>query len=448
MQTNRLNGDSSRKLISAILMFSMMFCIVFSSATPIYAASGKVVNNAYSTSIPKVKEAFSQAFGWDSSKIDAITWTGVDGETHARESFGYQVEYYKDILDLLCEELGITLTDDNSDGGTFTSGGAGGSSIAAVALAEVGNCESPLGSNNCKYTEWYGMPGEPWCAMFVTWCADQCGLLDSGLFTRTAWCDDHFNYLTGVDGFASYSASQITQFGGNDYTACVGDIYFFKSSNAGSGNFGHIGIVTNVTDTSIEITEGNGTIRGPQDCVGTDVFSIGDISASFAASNGAIVHVEYPYSGSNGGSGYSQVCGDASSVIEAVTYFCQNSLGLNRAAIAGILANMAAESNLVADCYQIGGPAYGLCQWDDRKNNLFNYCAYNGLDVTSVEGQLLFLQYELNTTESATYQMLLGIPDTAQGAQLAGYKFCKLFERCANVEYQASVRGSNALSFY
>ena len=48
-----------------------------------------------------------------------------------------------------------------------------------TALAECGTVE---GANNItKYGEWYGMNGEPWCAMFVSWCANQAGLLaDSG----------------------------------------------------------------------------------------------------------------------------------------------------------------------------------------------------------------------------------------------------------------------------
>lgn len=44
-----------------------------------------------------------------------------------------------------------------------------------TALAECGTVE---GANNItKYGEWYGMNGEPWCGMFVSWCANQAGLL-------------------------------------------------------------------------------------------------------------------------------------------------------------------------------------------------------------------------------------------------------------------------------
>jgi len=39
------------------------------------------------------------------------------------------------------------------------------------AVTQLGIKESPPNSNQCKYTQWYGMVG-PWCAMFTSWCYD------------------------------------------------------------------------------------------------------------------------------------------------------------------------------------------------------------------------------------------------------------------------------------
>jgi hypothetical protein len=39
-----------------------------------------------------------------------------------------------------------------------------------LAIKQIGVKESPSGSNNNKYGNWYGMNGVPWCAIFVTWC--------------------------------------------------------------------------------------------------------------------------------------------------------------------------------------------------------------------------------------------------------------------------------------
>lgn len=50
-----------------------------------------------------------------------------------------------------------------------------------LAVGEIGVKESPAGSNQVKYTNWYGMIG-PWCAMFVTWAYEVAG--PSGSFVR------------------------------------------------------------------------------------------------------------------------------------------------------------------------------------------------------------------------------------------------------------------------
>lgn len=44
-----------------------------------------------------------------------------------------------------------------------------------IALGESGYVETY--DNITKYGQWYGMNGQPWCAMFVSWCANQSGLL-------------------------------------------------------------------------------------------------------------------------------------------------------------------------------------------------------------------------------------------------------------------------------
>jgi hypothetical protein len=57
----------------------------------------------------------------------------------------------------------------------------------AVALSQIGYKESPAGSNKNKYGSWYGANGQPWCAMFCTWCYDgpENAGPDSPTFNRT-----------------------------------------------------------------------------------------------------------------------------------------------------------------------------------------------------------------------------------------------------------------------
>src|SRR4030095_3678525 len=50
-----------------------------------------------------------------------------------------------------------------------------GARIVSVATAEIGYKESPIGSNNTKYGEWFGMNGVSWSAIFVSWVYDRAG---------------------------------------------------------------------------------------------------------------------------------------------------------------------------------------------------------------------------------------------------------------------------------
>lgn len=57
--------------------------------------------------------------------------------------------------------------------------------LLEVARKELGERESPPGSNRVKYATWYGLPGQPWCVMFVMWVFHYAGV---ALPTRTASC--------------------------------------------------------------------------------------------------------------------------------------------------------------------------------------------------------------------------------------------------------------------
>jgi|GEM_PF-1111718 len=50
-----------------------------------------------------------------------------------------------------------------------------GSRIVDVATAEIGYKESPLGSNKTKYGEWFGLNGQSWSAIFISWVYDKAG---------------------------------------------------------------------------------------------------------------------------------------------------------------------------------------------------------------------------------------------------------------------------------
>ena len=308
----------------------------------------------------------------------------------------------------------------------------GGATIASVARAEVDapdSAEVPPGSNHVKYNRWfYGDDtAAPWCAIFVSWCADQCGLIDSGLFRKDAGVTTTYSYMTGDNGFDSYSWSETKQLGDGGYDVVPGDIFFFEG-------MGHIGIVTAVTETSIEVTHGNSS---------DDDVMASLISREGYVNRGTIVHVEYPNAVAGA---YSSEFAEGD--VGAIFYFLTSYLGLNTAAACGVLANMEHESGFNVHAVGDGGDAYGLCQWNSRNWELRAFCSSNGYDYTTMEGQLYFLEYELNTGYSAVFNYLLSVPDTGEGAYDAAYYFCVYFEIPENKEAKGHSRGASARDSY
>lgn len=102
--------------------------------------------------------------------------------------------------------------------------------VLAVAHLEVGTIEKPI--NKTKYGKWYGLDGQPWCAMFVSWC-----FYKSGLIKLVA--------ASGKKGFASCDAGlkyfakkgQLVPVG----EAQPGDIAFFQFDSDAQPD--HVGIV-------------------------------------------------------------------------------------------------------------------------------------------------------------------------------------------------------------
>ncbi len=111
--------------------------------------------------------------------------------------------------------------------------------IVAVAISQIGN----VGGE--PYWRWYGLSSRTeWCAIFVSWCAEQCGYIDSGIVPKFAWVPD------GVSWFKARG-----QWRPGGYTPSPGDIIFFDWDGDGKGN--HVGIVEYVENNVVHTVEGN-----------------------------------------------------------------------------------------------------------------------------------------------------------------------------------------------
>ncbi len=132
--------------------------------------------------------------------------------------------------------------------------------------------------------------------------------------------------------------------------------------------------------------------------------------------------------------------------------YLTNEMGLNSAAACGIMANIESESKFDSTSVIVdtnGLLSGGLCQWNGgRFTKLISYCNSIGLNYLSVEGQLRYLQYELENGYSSIYSYLLSVPDTQAGAYSAGYHWCYYFEIPANRATKSVTRGNSAQYSY
>lgn len=134
---------------------------------------------------------------------------------------------------------------------------------------------------------------------------------------------------------------------------------------------------------------------------------------------------------------------------EMIFVFAVKQMGYSPAAACGLLANIKAESNFKPNASGDSGASYGICQWySSRKTRLITWCQSNGHDYTTLEGQLYFLQYELEKYYPSVHKYLKNVSNDAQGAYDAGYYFCYNFEAPANRASKSATRGNSAKNTY
>lgn len=118
-------------------------------------------------------------------------------------------------------------------------------------------------------------------------------------------------------------------------------------------------------------------------------------------------------------------------------------MDLNTAAACGIMANIYYETNFTADISASG--YYGLFMyWSGLTNELINWCANNGHDRTTVEGQMAFFNWKMENSYQSLLASLRGLSNTANDAYNSADMFCRQFERPGNMEYECSKRGAFA----
>jgi hypothetical protein len=125
----------------------------------------------------------------------------------------------------------------NEDGSYMA--GSGDGTIVEVARGELGN----VGGE--KFWKWYGFSSRvDWCAIFVSWCADQCGYLEMGVVPKFSVVGDGANWFKACHRWA-----------GGGHKPSPGDIIFFDFEK--DGVLDHVGIVENCDGKTVTTIEGN-----------------------------------------------------------------------------------------------------------------------------------------------------------------------------------------------
>lgn len=138
-------------------------------------------------------------------------------------------------------------------GRAFT--GGGNQAIVEVALTQLGN------EGGQPYWSWYGFEGRvEWCACFVSWCANECGYIDTGVIPKFAGC------VLGSQWFKDRG-----QWQDGSFEPSAGHIIFFDWE--GDGETDHVGIVECVENGTVYTVEGNSgdTCRQNSYAIGSSV---------------------------------------------------------------------------------------------------------------------------------------------------------------------------------
>jgi peptidoglycan hydrolase-like protein with peptidoglycan-binding domain len=125
--------------------------------------------------------------------------------------------------------------------------------VIEIAASQKGTKEAPANSNRTKYGEWYGLNGQKWCCMFVSWVFDQAG-------HRLPYIDNPKGYQSCQSGFAYWRThNQLTT------NPQPGDVVLFDWN--GDGICEHTGIFAGWVEQgkTFQSWEGNTAVGNDSD---------------------------------------------------------------------------------------------------------------------------------------------------------------------------------------
>jgi len=112
-----------------------------------------------------------------------------------------------------------------------------------AAAGQIGN------KGGKPFWTWFGFDSRvDWCAIFVSWCAEQCGYIESGTVPSFAMVGDGASWFEDRDQWLDNTA-----------VPEAGDLIFFDWEQ--DDGLDHVGIVSTVIDDTVFTIEGNSSDR-------------------------------------------------------------------------------------------------------------------------------------------------------------------------------------------
>ena len=313
----------------------------------------------------------------------------------------------EELIKAVNKKFGTNLT---KDAFNYALSLGGDSDIVKVAKKELGNAGGE------KYWRWYGFPSRvEWCCIFVSWCANQCGYLDSGLVPRYSVVDDGADWFRAKNQWLPGSA-----------TPSPGNIIFFDWEYDGlDGNGDHTGIVEKVENGIVYTIEGNSgdAVRQNQFAVGhKEILGYGQFKQPQA-----------------------QAAVSRDAAAQVWTYL--KGYGYSDSVAAGIIGNMMRECggdtldldwNIVG--HFNGDEFYGLCQW------CLEYTP-SGFKGASIQKQCEYLHQTIQSafaTYGGNYNGITYTQFLASDTRTAAIAFERVYERCGDYANEDSRRADNA----
>lgn len=246
---NKIHGadflkDANGKIITRTV------CVSSASTDPETGATIPAEYVTYVTPVVhpvNVEEVADAAFFTDGVTMESPYY---EEDREAAEA-GMRVTTYADIITDMSLSLGSMLFGDEFwDGSDIFWGGVLGVPNDFI----VNTARSQLGNRGGRiYWSWWPFSSRvEWCAIFVSWCADQCGYLEQGIIPRYASC------RIGIDWFQARDQWHSRRSG---YVPKAGDIIFFdwykRKTGGRDGRADHTGIVASCVGGTVYTIEGN-----------------------------------------------------------------------------------------------------------------------------------------------------------------------------------------------